>query len=175
MAGAIFPDMAHNQPYSQRDAHLVFDEMISKGNRVAATRKTELAFLDIAFQEFAMRIREQELRTPSRSSTVDTTQTSAELVAGEEQQQQQQIQQQTQEVQQQPAVSEPVTSAYVAILPAIMNHTSLSLPVARDDLAPSEDAGFFDSFGISSDAFLNILNQMDSQDYSAFGNYDCFY
>jgi proline utilization trans-activator len=166
MASAIFPHMTENQPGNQRDAHLIFDEMIRKGNRVAETRKAELNFLELLFQEFVMRIREQESQPLSRSSTVDPTQTSAEIMASEEQQQQ------AQEGDNQPTVSQQGTSGYVSILPAMVNPTGMPLPVARGYLQPSEIAGFLDNIGISSDAFLSIVDQMGSQDYNTFGYFD---
>ncbi|PYH96245.1 Zn(II)2Cys6 transcription factor [Aspergillus ellipticus CBS 707.79] len=50
MAGALLPDLVGQRNYSQQ-AHSILDEIISKGNRVAEIRKSELARLETLFEQ----------------------------------------------------------------------------------------------------------------------------
>lgn len=62
MAKTLFPHATEGQGYSEQ-AHSVFDEMVFKGNRLAAARKTELSHLEGLFQELAVRIERYGLQT----------------------------------------------------------------------------------------------------------------
>lgn len=62
MANTLFPHAVEGQTYSG-EAHCVLDEMISKGNRLAAARKTELTHLEGLFRELATRIERYGLQT----------------------------------------------------------------------------------------------------------------
>lgn len=62
MTKTLFPHATEGQGYSEQ-AHSVFDEMVFKGNRLAAARKTELSHLEGLFQELAVRIERHGLQT----------------------------------------------------------------------------------------------------------------
>ena len=54
MANTLVPDLAGQRGSSQQ-AHLILDEIISKGNRVAEVRKTELTRLETLFEGLKQR------------------------------------------------------------------------------------------------------------------------
>ncbi|KAL4757014.1 transcription factor domain-containing protein [Aspergillus foveolatus] len=62
MAETLFPHATEGQSYSH-EVHSVLDEMISKGNRLAAARKTELTHLESLFRELAARVERYGLQT----------------------------------------------------------------------------------------------------------------
>ena len=62
MAKTLFPHATEGHGYSEQ-AHSVFDEMVFKGNKLAAARKTELTHLEGLFQELAVRIERYGLQT----------------------------------------------------------------------------------------------------------------
>jgi hypothetical protein len=45
----------------------------------------------------------------------------------------------------------------------------MSVPIPRASFQPPENIEFLDNIGISSDDFLNIVDQVGSQDYHTFG------
>ncbi|KAL3463538.1 fungal-specific transcription factor domain-containing protein [Aspergillus heterothallicus] len=64
MANTLFPHAVEGQgPDFSKDAHSILDEMISKGNKLAAARKTELTHLEYLFHELAARIERYGLQT----------------------------------------------------------------------------------------------------------------
>lgn len=67
MANTLFPLVAEGHPSSQ-DAHALLDEMIHKGNRLAAGRKAELCHLETMFAELAARIERRGLQTLTLTS-----------------------------------------------------------------------------------------------------------
>lgn len=71
MTNTLFPHATDGQWYSEQ-AHSVFDEMIFKGNKLAAARKTELAHLEGLFQELAVRIERYGLQTLALTTPQDT-------------------------------------------------------------------------------------------------------
>jgi proline utilization trans-activator len=62
MANTLFPHASDGRSYS-RETHLILDEMIYKGNRLAGTRKEELAYLEELFRELEARIERRGLQT----------------------------------------------------------------------------------------------------------------
>lgn len=58
IANTLFPHSTDSTPgYSwSQEAHSILDEMVSKGNMLAAARKTELSHLESLFNELAARI-----------------------------------------------------------------------------------------------------------------------
>lgn len=62
MAGALFPNVTESQDYI-KDAYAILDQMIQRGNRLAAARKSELVQLEKLFQELALRIERRGLET----------------------------------------------------------------------------------------------------------------
>ncbi|KAJ5218535.1 uncharacterized protein N7498_000634 [Penicillium cinerascens] len=74
MANTLFSHATEGPEYTAK-AHAILDEMVAKGNRLAAARKTELTHLEGLFDEFAMRIKhyglqELFLTTPDQSENV---------------------------------------------------------------------------------------------------------
>ncbi|KAB8070004.1 hypothetical protein BDV29DRAFT_194421 [Aspergillus leporis] len=67
MVNAPFPHVAEGQTYSE-EADSILDEMIYKGNRLAAGRKAELTYLEILFRELAARIERRGLKTLTLSN-----------------------------------------------------------------------------------------------------------
>ncbi|UNI17497.1 hypothetical protein JDV02_003837 [Purpureocillium takamizusanense] len=67
MANALFPNL-DDGPTSSQEAHAILDEMVFKGNRVAAMRKSELAHLETLFGELAKRAERRGLQTLTLSS-----------------------------------------------------------------------------------------------------------
>ncbi|KAL2848218.1 fungal-specific transcription factor domain-containing protein [Aspergillus pseudodeflectus] len=64
MANTLFPLEVESQGQDfSADAHAIVDEMIAKGNKLAAARKTELAHLETLFRELAARIERYGLQT----------------------------------------------------------------------------------------------------------------
>lgn len=61
MANTLFSHATESAEYSVK-AHAILDEMIFKGNRLAAARKTELSHLEGLFHELAMRIKHYGLQ-----------------------------------------------------------------------------------------------------------------
>ncbi|KAI5456598.1 Zn(II)2Cys6 transcription factor [Mariannaea sp. PMI_226] len=64
MANAVFPDVVDDQGYAQL-AHGILDDMISRGNRVAAVRKAELEHLEKLCQDLVNQVQRQGLQTLS--------------------------------------------------------------------------------------------------------------
>ncbi|OAQ92981.1 Zn(II)2Cys6 transcription factor [Purpureocillium lilacinum] len=67
MANALFPNL-DDGPTSSQEAHAILDEMVFKGNRVAAMRKSELAHLETLFGELSKRAERRGLQTLTLSS-----------------------------------------------------------------------------------------------------------
>ncbi|KAL2824839.1 hypothetical protein BJY01DRAFT_262820 [Aspergillus pseudoustus] len=62
MAGVLFPNVTESQT-SLKDAYLVLDQMIDKGNKLALARKSELVQLETLFRELAVRIERRGMET----------------------------------------------------------------------------------------------------------------
>ena len=191
MAGAIFPDMADTQPFTQRDVRVILDEMVRKGNRVAEERRSELAFLENAFKVFSVRIKEQGLQTMSWSDAADVH--SAIDVApdtgdGEppfqrddnqyhssqgRYQYQLQTEQQYHPQQQQPDPQRFVSMGGDESTPLSVSDCTMPSSVlvsVGDNSQHPDDANaiFLQNIGISADDFLNIVDQMGNQDFNTF-------
>ncbi|PWY87950.1 Zn(II)2Cys6 transcription factor [Aspergillus sclerotioniger CBS 115572] len=70
MGNTLFPPDIATQSYSHL-AHQVLDEMISRGNKVARLRKSELTRLEGLFQALAERVKQEGLQTLTLPGTVD--------------------------------------------------------------------------------------------------------
>lgn len=140
MANALFPSAGDGQSHSQ-EAHAILDEMIAKGNRLAAARKAELTHLEVLFGELAARIERRGLQTLTLFSPVQNEDETEIVNEGSEEQQD-------------------------AVMP--VGQDAIPLSISRDpssrpgsDIPPvPSDLEFLDSIGISSDEFLSIVNQM---------------
>lgn len=131
MAHTLFPHADPSQTYNH-DAHLILDEMIAKGNRLAAVRKSELSHLEMLFGELAARIERRGLQTLTLSSLDN------EIVDSSTEQQQQQLTTST-------PGDEPIP---------------FTVPTESDLPQTPRDLEILDSIGISSDEFFSIVNQM---------------
>ncbi|KAL4884849.1 hypothetical protein BJY04DRAFT_214731 [Aspergillus karnatakaensis] len=60
MAGALFPNVTESQTCI-RDAYAILDQMVQRGNKLAAARKSELVQLEKLFQEMCARIERRGL------------------------------------------------------------------------------------------------------------------
>ncbi|KAL2860916.1 uncharacterized protein BJX67DRAFT_386196 [Aspergillus lucknowensis] len=60
MAGALFPNVTESQTYME-DAYSILDQMIQRGNKLAAARKSELVQLETLFRELTVRIERRGL------------------------------------------------------------------------------------------------------------------
>ncbi|PWY87284.1 Zn(II)2Cys6 transcription factor [Aspergillus sclerotioniger CBS 115572] len=74
MASTLVPDLTGQRGSSQQ-AHLILDEIISKGNRVAEVRKTELARLETLFEGLKQRYTNANPISTASAETNDGEQT----------------------------------------------------------------------------------------------------
>ncbi|RMJ22234.1 putative transcription factor [Aspergillus sp. HF37] len=143
MANTLFPHASDGQSYS-KETHLILDEMIYKGNRLAGTRKEELGHLEGLFRELEARIERRGLQTltltsPEQNVTEagNTTNPSGEQQDGE------------------------------VVLAADQETVPLSEPGdCSQSIIPQtpRDLEVLDNIGISSYDFLSLVNQMGSSE-----------
>ncbi|KAF7621143.1 hypothetical protein AFLA_011453 [Aspergillus flavus NRRL3357] len=139
MASTLFPHAAEGQTYSE-EVHAILDEMIYKGNKLAAVRKRELAHLESLFKELATQIERRGLQTLTLSSSPETEQ--PRPYDGEYQGGASTVQ------------SEPIDLSLVgdpSASPDVLHH-------------PASDIEFLDNIGISSYEFFTIVNQIGNTD-----------
>lgn len=138
----LFPHVADGPAYS-KIAHSILDEMISKGNKLAEVRKSELSHLEMLFKEFALRTEQQGLQT----LTLLTPDTAIDPRLGPltEEQKERGL-----------ALDNEVNCITVA-------HHPHSQPAHSTQ--PCGNVELVDNFGISSEEFLSIMDQMDTQDF----------
>jgi proline utilization trans-activator len=168
IATAIFPDMADNQTYTLSDAHWIYEQMIQKGNKVAEARRTELNFLEVAFEQFAIRVKQQELETFSWIETTEVDGLNDELVT--EVEQRSGIPQNTIQSQQDLQQGNIAREQFSGDPPT---HITLLTPTTKDPQS-SENIDFLDDLGISSEAFFSLLDQMDGQNYTLSDSFETF-
>ncbi|KAB2574693.1 hypothetical protein DBV05_g6609 [Lasiodiplodia theobromae] len=151
MANAIFPGTAGNESYEQQ-ALDILDEMIGRGNRVAAMRKAELVRLQELCQELAVQSERRGLQALTLASL-----SGPEMGYGSNP---------SHEVEQ-PAVSasEPVHFAM-----SMAEHATESFP--SDCAQTAGHAELFDNLGISSCEFLSIADQLGDHDILSYGLMD---
>lgn len=157
MASAVFPGMANSQPYNLRDAHLIFDELVRKGNQVAEARESQLIFLEIAFEEFATRAKQQGLQTPCWSGALEDAWTDAATIVVDPGQPHEGHQDQHAVQEGGGGVDFPVDVA---------DPDGMPLMVGENPPLP-ENAQFLDNIGISADDFLNIVDTI-GREYDGF-------
>ncbi|GAB1210333.1 hypothetical protein APSETT445_009124 [Aspergillus pseudonomiae] len=139
MANTLFPHSTEGQTYSE-EVHAILDEMIYKGNRLAAVRKGELAHLETLFKDLATRIERRGLQTLTLSSATENEQPTP--CDGEYQVGGSTVQTQPIDVS---LVRDPSAS------PDVLHHTT-------------SDIEFLDNIGISSYEFFTIVNQIGNSD-----------
>lgn len=151
MANAIFPGTAGNESYEQQ-ALDILDEMIGRGNRVAAMRKAELVRLQELCQELAVQSERRGLQALTLASL-----SGPEMGYGSNP---------SHEVEQ-PAVS---ASDPVQFAMSISEHATDSSP--SDCAQTAGHAELFDNLGISSCEFLSIADQLGDHDILSYGLMD---
>ncbi|OGM47217.1 Zn(II)2Cys6 transcription factor [Aspergillus bombycis] len=139
MANILFPHSVEGQTYNE-EVHAILDEMIYKGNRLAAVRKGELAHLEALFKDLATRIEQRGLQTLTLSSP---TENEPPISCDEEYQ-----------------VGEPMLQTEPIDLSLVGD------PSASPDVLPhtTSDIEFLDNIGISSYEFFTIVNQIGNSD-----------
>ncbi|KAI8725749.1 hypothetical protein NCS52_00146800 [Fusarium sp. LHS14.1] len=143
MATALFPGVADDQGCRQL-GHQILDNMISRGNRVAAVRKQELVYLEVQCQELIAQVQQQGLQTLSLTAP-DETDTELARKADAEQQQR---------------------------LLSAETDANVALSMAPDSINPmhcvhphlTSNMEFLDNIGISSEDFLTIVQQIGDPD-----------
>ncbi|KAI5460366.1 Zn(II)2Cys6 transcription factor [Mariannaea sp. PMI_226] len=141
IAYTLFPHVADGPAYS-KIAHSILDEMISKGNKLAEVRKSELTHIEMLFKEFALRTEQQGLETltlltPDAIIDPRLGIGSKELKEGDS------------------AIDTEMSCVPMA------SH-NLQVPTSHPHASTSVE---LDNLGISSEEFLSIMDQMDTQDF----------
>ncbi|KAM0417420.1 hypothetical protein ACHAPT_012569 [Fusarium lateritium] len=140
MATALFPGVADDQGCRQL-GHQILDNMISRGNRVAAVRKQELVYLEVQCQELVAQVQQQGLQTLSLAIPDETA---SELARKADEEQHRLLSAETD-----PALS---------MGPDSIN----SLHCVHPHLTSNME--FLDNIGISSEDFLSIVQQIGDPD-----------
>lgn len=147
MTDMIFPDEANSQNYTTM-ALSILDELISKGNKVAESRKAELTHLEALCHEVTLQSEQGGLQAltlagPQGSQIVENNHTSGGPSV---------------------PVPEPQTSTILA------EHQQASS--ASFDSQTATNIEFLDNIGISSYDFQSIVDQMDDQGIFSYGMTD---
>lgn len=140
MAKAIFPGIGVEEDYV-RQAHVILDDMVSKGNRIAEVREMEVSRLESLCNEFAARAEELGLQTLILPCP-DDSQSGCETNTG------------------------PINFYFsMDELDPDVGESASSLGGARHTQQQAlGNMAFLDDIGISSDNFLTIVDQMGSVD-----------
>lgn len=142
MAGAVFPNVTEGENQNcMNDAHLILDQMIQRGNKLAAARKSELVQLEKLFREVAERIERRGLETLTLPTSLAAVPPQSELgsdylIAGR--------------------VERSQWPGDLAACPVPLT----SVPGSPSVLAQASSLGFLDSIGISSYEFFSLVNQI---------------
>ncbi|KAH6661562.1 hypothetical protein EV126DRAFT_464878 [Verticillium dahliae] len=149
MADALFPSVAEDARGHSQAAHSIMDDMMAKGNKVAATRKGDLTQLEDLCRELAARTDARGLQTltltlpgldDSIAGSLSATGSTLEAVAGVEE-----------DVGLQRGLGDGAMAEETPMLWA-------SLPVATTNLE------FMDTIGISSEEVFSILDEIGNMD-----------
>lgn len=149
MADALFPSVAEDARGHSQAAHSIMDDMMAKGNKVAATRKEDLTQLEDLCRELAARTDARGLQTltltlpgldDSIAGSLSATGSTLEAVAGAEE-----------DVGLQRGLGDGAMAEETPMLWA-------SLPVATTNLE------FMDTIGISSEEVFSILDEIGNMD-----------
>ncbi|KAH7265836.1 hypothetical protein B0J15DRAFT_391715 [Fusarium solani] len=143
MATALFPGVADDQGCRQL-GHQILDNMISRGNRVAAVRKQELVYLEVQCQELIAQVQQQGLQTLSLAAPDETA---SELARKADEEQQQRL-----------LSAETDASAALSMAPDSINPMHCVHPHLTSNME------FLDNIGISSEDFLTIVQQIGDPD-----------
>lgn len=149
MANTLFPHEADCQTYSEQ-ARSILDEMVYKGNRLAAARKTELAHLEKLFGELAARIERRGLQTLTLSAPEHNENGNNENEDENENEN---------------GTDEGTNEQHEETTPTVPTTIALSATGDTDpspsDLPPiPSNLEFLDNIGISSYEFLSLVDQI---------------
>ncbi|RDW93691.1 Zn(II)2Cys6 transcription factor [Aspergillus mulundensis] len=163
MANALFPPPPeHRMLYSQK-AHGILNELILYGNRVAEARQRELSRVEDLFQQFSRQVEEQGLRQLTLSEAVPVPPVSAAAAGGLNGNNVSQVPRTLEDrtIGEPRLESEPEAGVLLETekIPHI-NLQSNSPLQGPEDLGTAVNTVGFDSFGISSDEFLSIVDQI---------------
>ncbi|RDW87040.1 putative C6 transcription factor [Aspergillus mulundensis] len=145
MAGALFPNVTESQEYIQiGDAYAILDQMVSRGNKLAGARKTELVQLETLFRELSARIERRGLETlilpcpaPSEYGGVTAAEYFARMEGAEE------------------------TGVNVDLADGAGDGINMAIPESPSVLAAqAANMDILDSIGISSYEFFSLVNQI---------------
>lgn len=171
MANTLFPATDESTLHSQA-AHAILDEMISKGNRVAAMRKKELDHLQKLFAELSRRAEDSGFQTLTLA-TPELAEYGPQTLSQTQTQTQTQSQPQSQPTPQaQPQLPYPLHPPYKIPSTPFAGYPdpNSQLPTPRDARSPPSfpteplNHEFLDNIGISSYEFLSIVEQMGNAD-----------
>lgn len=160
IARAIFPDIGEEQNDGTNKAHSLFNEMIQNGNRVAEIRKAEYDFLELALQEFTTRVKAQELQPFSWMSAITNSHIEATTIGNIEQMQSAR-----------PGHMISTSTPFVEMVGPVNDPTATSLSNSQSFTVPD----FFDNIGISSNAFLSIVDQIGETTFQPASIFDQSY
>ncbi|KAF4965665.1 hypothetical protein FSARC_6560 [Fusarium sarcochroum] len=137
MATALFPGVADDQGCRQL-IHNILDNMIARGNRLAAVRKQELVYLESQCQELVSQVQQQGLQTLSLAVTDETA---SELARKADEEQQQRL----------------LAAESMGLDADPVNMNCVHPPM-------TSDMEFLDNIGISSEEFMSIVHQIGDPD-----------
>ncbi|RSL74474.1 hypothetical protein CEP52_004905 [Fusarium oligoseptatum] len=143
MATALFPGVADDQGCRQL-GHQVLDNMISRGNRVAAVRKQELVYLEVQCQELIAQVQQHGLQTLSLAAPDETA---SELARKADEERQQRM-----------LSADTDASGALSMAPDSINPMHCVHPHLTSNME------FLDNIGISSEDFLTIVQQIGDPD-----------
>lgn len=136
MARTLFPHVTDGEACSNH-AHSILNEMISKGNKLAEVRKSELAHIESLFRELSTQVERRGLQA--------LTLPSPELIDA------------VCQAQQMPSVASPQSMTVPATEDS---QCPLSSPLSQEAM----NFDLLDNIGISSYDFFSIVDQMENQD-----------
>lgn len=136
MAGAIFPDVSEDHTSNQA-AHEILSDMVTRGNRVAGVRRTELLHVELLFRKLEEQLKSRghySLRLPSAMDLGPNNEEARQNVSN----------------------MEADTNAAAMITGAV----DLFPLVPPSDSGNAEFLDLLDSVGISSEEFFSITQGM---------------
>lgn len=134
----------NTEQHHTETAHRIFEHLVSGGNRVAEVRKTELIHIQFLFQEFSNRIEPQGVQSLDLFGRIEDQASPGRGFDCEEQ-------------------SEFLGESSMALeWPTTPEENMGSASLTRELLAPGQYS--LEAIGISSNEFLNIVDQISTQD-----------
>lgn len=138
MTRTLFPHVADGEACSN-SAHSIFDEMITKGNRLAQVRKSELTQIESLFAELSTQIKRHGLQTLTLSTPDHVyPETSCQTDQG-------------------------IASVPTPQSPSLFTSGDSEFSTATLE-QDTRNLDILDSIGISSYEFFSIVDQMENQD-----------